>query len=345
MKILAIETSCDETAAAVVEGRRVLSQVTFSQILIHKDWGGVVPNLAKRAHEERIDDVIATALKKAKTTYDDIDYIAVTEGPGLAIALEVGITKAKELAQKYNKPLIPVNHMEGHIYSAFVQNSRGNPSSEFTFPYLVLLISGGHTEFVTFKDHLTYEIIGQKIDDAAGEALDKAARMLGFGYPGGAILEKLAKEVDNIDTYHFPRPMIHQDNLDFSFSGLKTSFYYFIKEMGEVERNNHIKELASSFQEAVIDTLIKKTQKAMTKTGIRKIIIGGGVSANRYLRLRMKRLCKEMDGEVLFPPYSYLSGDNASMIGVAAYYKAQHKDFIKDMDSFIRKPRLKLGEN
>ncbi|HLL60809.1 MAG TPA: tRNA (adenosine(37)-N6)-threonylcarbamoyltransferase complex transferase subunit TsaD [Candidatus Nitrosocosmicus sp.] len=343
MKILSIETSCDETAAAVTEGRKVLSQAIYSQVLIHKKWGGVVPNLAKRAHEEKIDPVIEESLKKAKITMSDIDYIAVTVGPGLAVALETGIRKAKELSIKFNKPIISINHMEGHIYSPFVQNSKGTPVIDFEFPYLVLLISGGHTEFVLFKDHMQYEIIGEKIDDAAGEALDKAARMLGLGYPGGSVLERLAKDVHNIDPYKFPRPMIHSENLNFSFSGLKTSFYYYLKQLSDEEKNDKIKELASSFQEAVFDTLLIKTEKAIKQTGINKLIVGGGVSSNLYLRSRLRTLMKKNNGNVLFPSFKYLSGDNAAMIGVAAYYKAERNMFVNDIDSFQRIPRLRLG--
>ena len=206
--VLAIDTSCDETAAAVVQGRRILGNAIYSQILSHKQWGGVVPSLAKRAHEERIDFIVDEALKRAKVTPAEIDAFAATQGPGLAIALEVGIKKAKELAARYNKPLVAVNHMEGHIYSVFAQNRNGNPERDFTFPYLALLVSGGHTEFVTFTGHGQFERIGHKVDDAAGEALDKAGRMLGLGYPAGAAIERLAKEVDNVDVYTFPRPML-----------------------------------------------------------------------------------------------------------------------------------------
>ncbi|MBI5127658.1 tRNA (adenosine(37)-N6)-threonylcarbamoyltransferase complex transferase subunit TsaD [Candidatus Roizmanbacteria bacterium] len=333
MKILSIDTSCDETAAAVVEGRRVLSNVIYSQILIHKKWGGVVPSLAKRAHEERIDLVIDEALKKNK-----IDYIAVTQGPGLAVALEVGIKKAKELAEKYDKKLISVNHLEGHIYSPFVQNSRGNPVREFHFPYLALVISGGHTEFVIFKNHLDYEIIGATLDDAAGEAIDKAAKLLNLGYPGGPVIEKLAGDVKNIDSYRFPRPMLKSNDLNFSFSGLKTSFYYFLKK----NHNEPIKELASSFQEAVFDTIIKKTEKAIKKSGINRLIVGGGVIANLRLRQLFRNLTNQYQGEVLFPAYKYLSGDNAAMIGVVASYKAERKIFVENEEELDRIPRFSL---
>ena len=370
MNILAIDTSCDETSAAVTDGRRILSNVIYSQVLLHKKWGGVVPSIAKRAHEERIDFVIQTALVKLRRLpkilsqvsknfdnrlYDEVDAIAVTQGPGLAVALEVGIRKAKELAKKYNKKLISVNHLEGHIYSAFVQNSQGNPKRDIKFPYLALIISGGHTEFVIFKNQLEYKIIGQTLDDAAGEALDKAAKLLGLGYPGGPVLERLSKEVENIDSHNFPRPMLKSKDLNFSFSGLKTSFYYFLKkgktsETGSVEKrsgktepvNNSLAGLASSFQEAVFDTLIKKTEMAIKQTGINRLVIGGGVIANLRLRNLIRSLVKKYHGEALFPSYKYLTGDNAAMIGVVAGYKADKKLFVKDVAELDRIPRMSL---
>jgi len=343
MKILAIDTSCDETAAAIVDGRKVLSNVIYSQILIHKKWGGVVPSLAKRAHEERIDLVVNECLKKSKIQdlRSRIDYIAVTAGPGLAVALEVGIKKAKELAEKYNKKLIAVNHLEGHIYSPFVQNSKGNPKREFKFPYLALIVSGGHTELVILKNHLQYEVIGQAIDDASGEALDKAAKMLGLGYPGGPVIERLANSVGNKDFYGFPRPMIKSKDLKFSFSGLKTSFYYYINKLKPEEKVSRVKELVSSFQEAVFDTIVKKTDRAITQTGINRLVVGGGVAANLYLRKKLRKLVKKHKGEVIFPPFQYLTGDNAAMIGVAAFYKAQKKIFA-DAQTLDRQPRMIL---
>lgn len=371
MKILAIDTSCDETAAAVTEGRKVLSSVIYSQVLVHKNWGGVVPSLAKRAHEERIDYVIEEALRKlsllnknflvselaspkgrAQTStyrensiehnFSQIDYIAVTQGPGLAIALEVGIKKAKELSEKYKKPLIAINHMEGHIYSSFVQNSKGNPSYDFAFPYLALLVSGSHTELVLFKDHVSYEVIGRSVDDAGGEAIDKAARMIGFGYPGGPTLERLAVEVKNKDFYTFPRPMEYTKDLNFSFSGLKTAFFYYIRKLSVEEKNKHLKDLASSYQEAVFDCLIIKTEKAMKQTGIKNLVVGGGVIANKRLRNLLRALVKKHGGSVLFPPYPYLTGDNAAMIGVAAHFKAEKGMFVKDFSTLDRIPRLSL---
>ncbi|MEK7523116.1 MAG: tRNA (adenosine(37)-N6)-threonylcarbamoyltransferase complex transferase subunit TsaD [Patescibacteria group bacterium] len=344
MHILAIDTSCDETSVAITDGRRVLSNVIYSQVLLHKKWGGVVPSIAKRAHEERIDFIVERACHPRgggdPDLFDSVDYIAVTQGPGLAVALEVGIKKAKELAKQYNKKLIAVNHLEGHIYSAFVENSQGNPKRDFKFPYLTLIISGGHTEFVIFKNHLEYKIIGQTLDDAAGEALDKAAKLLRLGYPGGPVLERLAYEVGNVDSHNFPRPMLKSKDLNFSFSGLKTSFYYFLKK--NPDQTAKMKFLASSFQEAVFDTLIKKTEMAIKQTGINSLIIGGGVIANKRLRNLMRSLVKKYQGEVLFPTYKYLTGDNAAMIGVVAGFKAGKDLFVKDIDELDRIPRWSL---
>ncbi len=337
MKILAIDTSCDETAAAITEERKVLSNVIYSQILLHQKWGGVVPSIAKRAHEERIDFVINKAIKQFK-----INAIAVTQGPGLAVALEVGIKKAKELTKKLKVKLIAVNHIEGHLYSPFVQNKKGNPKIDFQFPYLGLVVSGGHTELVIFKDHLNYEVIGSTLDDAAGEALDKAGKLLGLGYPAGPVIEKLSLQVKNQDLYKFPRPMINSKDFNFSFSGLKTAFYYFLKKIPENKITKNLNYLASSFQNAVFDTLMKKTEKAIKYTGIKKVIVVGGVSANMDLRKRFRSLLKKINGEVLFPSYKYLSGDNAAMIGVVAYYKAKKNLYVENFDLIDRIPRMKL---
>jgi N6-L-threonylcarbamoyladenine synthase len=343
MLILAIDTSCDETSVAVTDGRRILANEIYSQILIHKKWGGVVPSLAKRAHEERIDWVIEEAFKKLKikNLKLKINHIAVTYGPGLAVALEVGIAKAKELAKKYNKKIIAVNHMEGHIYSCFAQNRNGNPKGEFSFPYLVLLVSGGHTELVIFKNHLDYQIIGETIDDAGGEALDKAAKMLGLGYPGGPVIERLAK-IGNPNYHKFPRPLIRSKDLNFSFSGLKTSFFYFIKNLKEEQRIKNLNNLVSSYQEAVFDSLLYKLKLAIKETGIKNILAAGGVLANLYLRKRIRQLVKKYQGQVLFPLFKNLYGDNAAMIGIAAYYKAEKGIFVKDWKKLDRVPRLSL---
>ena len=385
MLILAIETSADETAAAVTEGRRVLANVIYSQILLHKKWGGIYPSLAKRAHEEKINWVIEECLIRLlrnqnllaselasrqkvgpvalRSTSESegslrhslaqtstrrvnlaalgmnlVDNVAVTQGPGLAVALEVGISKAKELAKKYNKKLIAVNHLEGHIYSCFAQNNKGNPSRDFNFPYLALIVSGGHTEIVLFRNHVDYKVLGETRDDAAGEALDKAAKMLGLGYPGGPVIERLAREVQNEDFHNFPRPMINSKNLDFSFSGLKTSFYYFLKEKPQVI---NLRELASSFQNAIYDVIVAKINLAIKQTKVNRLVVGGGVIANLYLRRLLRDLLEKHKGEVHFPPFKYLTGDNAAMIGVAAYFKARKKLFSKSQE-LDRIPRLNL---
>lgn len=342
MKILAIDTSCDETSVAVTDGRKVISNVVYSQVILHKEFGGVMPSVAKRAHQERIDWVVNEALQRPKLNMEHIGAIAVTRGPGLAIALEVGISKAIQLAQEWHKPLLAINHMEGHIYSSFVQNSHGNPAREIVFPYLVLLVSGGHTELVHFTNHLTYQIVGETLDDAAGEALDKAARMLGFGYPGGPIIERLAAEVNNEDKYHFTRPMLRSENLDFSFSGLKTAFLYFMRKMSEDDKQKELRYLASSFQEAVFQTLIFKTEKAIKQVGTSKILLGGGVAVNQRLRQLVKNKAKEYNGQVHFPTYKYLNFDNAAMIGVAAHYRAQQLQFVKNFSDMDRIPRWSL---
>lgn len=343
MNILAIDTSADETSVAVVCGRKVLSHIEYSQILTHREWGGIVPSIAKRAHEERIDWVVEETMRKFGASFSEIDAVAVTCGPGLAIALEVGIRKAKELAKTHNKKLITVNHMEGHIYSCFAQNSEGNPDIKIAYPFLSLLISGGHTELVEVKNDLEYTVVGETHDDAAGEALDKAARLLGLGYPGGPPIERLAQEVGNEDRYLFPRPMIQTKEVEFSFSGLKTSFYYFLEKMDSDEKTKEIRYLASSFQEAVIDTLLKKTELAMHKTEIVRLAVGGGVSANHRLRVKLRALVKKHGGTVSFPPYPYLTGDNAAMIGIVAGFKAKKNIFVTDIDSVDRVPRLSLS--
>ena len=262
--------------------------------------------------------------------------------------------------------MIAVNHLEGHIYSSFVQNSKGNPKRDFRFPYLALIVSGGHTEIALFKNHIDYLVLGETRDDAAGEALDKAAKMLGLGYPGGPAIERLAAEVDNKDFYHFPRPMIASKSLDFSFSGLKTSLFYFLNShviarskatkqsqkeiatprlLGARDDKNivlDIRQLASSFQEAVFETLMVKTELAIKKTGINRLVVGGGVIANLHLRKLLRNLLIKHNGEVYLPPFKYLSGDNAVMIGVAAYYKAKKDLYVKNLN-LDRIPRLSLS--
>jgi len=379
MKILAIDTSADETSVAITEDFRVLSSTISSQISAHAKWGGIVPSIARLAHEERIDAVVNETLRKAQLSQGEplkpcfacavpdwstpstaqnrflagakissnpvaIDAVAVTYGPGLSIALEVGIKKAKQLATAWGKRLIAVNHMEGHMYSPYISNSKGNPKREVIYPFLSLLISGGHTQIFIVTGNGQFGMIGQSVDDAAGEALDKAAKMLGLGYPGGQIIERLSLEVQNIDKYNFPRPMIHNDDCMMSFSGLKTHLYYFLKgQKGQtVDINNDLQYLASSFQEAVFGSVISKLSKAVKDTGVATIAVGGGVSINKRLRYLVRKLAKQYHGQALFPPYNYLCGDNASMIGIAAHLQALRADYVTDFDSLDRVPRLKL---
>jgi N6-L-threonylcarbamoyladenine synthase len=336
MKILSIDTSCDETSVAVTDGNKILSNVVSSQIAIHKEWGGVVPALAKKAHQDNIDVVVAEALV---VPWEDIGAIAVTQGPGLSVALQVGIAKAKELATKYNKKLIAVNHLNGHIYSCFAQ--KDDRKIQFNFPYLVLIVSGGHTSLVLFKNHLDCEVIGETLDDAAGEALDKAIKMLGLGYPGGALVEKLAKTGDK--NYHkFPRPMRASKDLNFSFAGLKTSLYYFLKTLTPEEIQKNLNNICASYQAAIFDTLQIKLKKAMDQTGVKNILLVGGVSANETLRNNLSELVKINNGEILFPADKTLYGDNAAMIGIAANYYAQQNKFVENFEELIRIPRMEL---
>ncbi len=331
MKILSIDTSCDETAAAVTDNDVILSNITFSQILMHEKFGGVVPDIARRNHEERIDGVVAKALKSARTKIEDIDAIAVTFGPGLAIALGVGINKAKELAKLYKKPLIPVNHMEGHTYACYAKNSKGKPERDILFPALVLLVSGAHTELVYMKKHNSYEVLGKTRDDAAGEALDKAARIIlnEHIYPGGSVIERLALK-GNENFLPLPIPMKQSKDLDFSYSGIKTALLYAVQEMGDKERSAHMSDLAASFQKSVFSSIAIKVRAALDKYKICSVLVGGGVGANEYLRNIVRIEAKKHKTPVYFPYTKKLYGDNAAMIGVAAFYKgldAQAKDF------------------
>jgi len=348
MPILAIDTSCDETSVAITNGTRVLSNKISSQIEIHKKWGGVVPGIARTMHEENIDFVIKEALQGAKIKMEDIDAVAVTYGPGLAIALGVGINKAKELGEKYGKPLIGINHMEGHIYSALAQNAMGNPKIEYAFPLLCLLVSGGHTELVLMEDHGKYKIIGRTLDDAVGEAYDKVARMLLLGYPGGPIIEELA-EGGNPDAFPFPIPMTKTRTTDFSYSGLKTSVLYltkkvFTEDMTKPERQKITKDVAASFQKAAIESLIIKTQIALEDLSneyeIKDIILAGGVSANNALRKEFRKVFGK-EYRIHYPTSKKLYGDNAGMIGVAAHHHLVKKDFTKPED-LERNPNLSL---
>ncbi len=356
--ILAIETSCDETSAAVTAGRRVLSNVIWSQIDIHQPWGGVVPNLARQAHQDRINQVVEKAISQAETNrkrfnlnlpkidQSNIDAVAVTQGPGLAIALEVGIGKAKELALKFNKPLISVNHMEGHFLSSFSLNAKGSGPFSRTkpkFPILGLLISGGHTQLVLMKDFGDYLLLGQTLDDAAGEAFDKVAKMLGLGYPGGPIIEELAKE-GNANKYKLPIPMARHQSLNFSFSGLKTACLYKIRDIPDKNKDKQfLQDFAASFQKALIKSITINLKKAIKKTHPNQILLGGGVINNLALRQKIRKTAKEFNLPVFIPYSDKLFSDNAAMIGVAGYYMAKENKFVKDLRALDRQPNINFS--
>lgn len=371
MKILAIETSCDETAVSIIEKRgsvfTVLSNIVSSQAKLHAVFGGVVPNLANREHQKNLVPVLIAALKEAKLYQSQkknasttsilqcievlaretelakyfssiiqlakpaIDTIAVTEGPGLEPALWVGINFAKALAVLWNKPLIPINHMEGHIFSALIKPEQKRISNSkfliskksgvprrytlyaIRYPAVALLVSGGHTELIRIKKLGRYSIIGETLDDAAGEAFDKVAKMLGLGYPGGPAISKIAERGD-ADAIVFPRPMINAQNFNFSFSGLKTAVLYHLRDHPHTKKS----DVAASFQQAAIDVLVAKTMRAIKKADARTLIVGGGVAANKQLRMRLQDACS--NSVALFLPDASLTGDNALMIALAAFF-------------------------
>jgi len=336
MYILGIETSCDDTCAAVLKDSQILSNIISSQIDLHKEWGGVVPDIAKRAHQARIMPVIETALKRAKIKIEDIDLIAVTKGPGLAIALGVGVKTAKELAKKYNKKIVAVNHVEGHMMANFLTNSNGLPLRPFIFPALTLTVSGGHTKIILINKIGDYEVIGETLDDAAGEALDKSAKLLGLGYPGGPVIERLAQKGDST-FLKLPTPIADKKILDYSFSGLKTAFYYQIRDWPKTKINEHLADLAASFQTAVFDTLLRKFALAVEKYNPSCLLISGGVAANLTLRKRMRAMAKKYNLPVYLPFKKELNTDNAAMIALAGFYQSQRGDFANpdtfDIDS------------
>lgn len=332
--ILAIESSCDETAAAVVRnGREVLSNVISSQIELHKLFGGVVPEIASRKHIEKINQVIDEALETAQVTFDDIDAIAVTYGPGLVGALLVGVAQAKALAFALNKPLVGVHHIEGHISANYIENKDLEP------PFLCLVASGGHSHLVLVKDYGKYEIIGRTRDDAAGEAFDKVARAIGLGYPGGPKIDKLSKE-GNSYAIKFPRAKIADSPDDFSFSGLKSAVLNYLNqcEMKNIEVNKA--DVAASFQEAVIDVLTTHSIDVAKRYGIDKFAIAGGVASNSSLRNRMEKACQE-NNIAFYHPSPILCTDNAAMIGAAGYY--DYMRGIRDGWDLNAIPNLKIG--
>ena len=314
MKILAIESSCDETAASVVEdGRNILSNVVASQVAEHKIYGGVVPEIASRRHAEAISGVVEKALEDAGCTLDDLDAVAVTYAPGLIGALLVGVNYAKGLAYAKNLPLIPVHHLRSHIAANYITHQELKP------PFFCLVVSGGNTMMVEVKDYTDFNVIGRTRDDAAGEALDKAARTMGIPYPGGLNMDKLAKDGDNT-AYKFPTPKVEGCPYDFSFSGLKTSVINTIHNATQKGIEINKADLGASFMKAVSNCLIKNTEKAMEDTGHTTLVLAGGVSANSVLRADVIELCKKHNWKLYLPELS-LCGDNAVMVGSQGYYE------------------------
>ncbi|MGM0444781.1 MAG: tRNA (adenosine(37)-N6)-threonylcarbamoyltransferase complex transferase subunit TsaD [Bacillota bacterium] len=333
IKILAIETSCDETAAAVSEdGLNILSSVVASQIDWHKKYGGVVPEIASRKHMEFITPVVEKAVEESNLKLKDIDAIAATYGPGLVGSLLVGLSYAKALSLALDKPFIGVNHIAGHIYANFISKE------DIKSPIVCLTVSGGHTDLLYFKEYGDYEILGRTKDDAAGEAFDKIARYLGLGYPGGPVIEQKAKD-GNEKAIDFPRPFIDKDNYDFSFSGLKTAVINYIHNQKQKNKELNINDIAASFQKAVIDILTDKTIKAALSKDAESVILSGGVAANKRFREVLKSSLKE-HGIPLYFPEMKLCTDNAAMISTVAYYQYLKKDFANhDLNA---DPNLKL---
>ncbi len=333
--ILAIESSCDETSAAVVKnGREVLSNIISSQISTHKLYGGVVPEIASRKHIEAIDSVIDAALYEADIKKEDIDAVAVTYGPGLVGALLVGLAEAKALAFALKKPLVPVHHIEGHIAANYIENKNWKP------PFICLVVSGGHTHLVHIKDYNNFDILGHTRDDAAGEAYDKVARVLGLPYPGGPQIDKLSKE-GNSEAVKFPRVVLEHNSYDFSFSGLKSAVLNYVNTAKMKNEEYKNADIAASFQQAVVDVLVEKAVRACKEFGLKKLALAGGVSANSHLRAEMQKVCNENNIEFNVPK-PVLCTDNAAMIGAAGYYEFLNGN-IADM-SLNAYPSLKLGE-
>ena len=334
MKILGIESSCDETACAVVEdGRKVLSNIVATSLEEHKLYGGVVPEIASRRHAESISGVVKEALEKADCTIDDIEAIAVTYAPGLIGALLVGVNFAKGLSFATGTPLVPVHHLRGHIASNYI-------SSDVKPPFLCLVVSGGHSHIVAVNDYTDFEIIGKTRDDAAGEALDKAGRTMGLAYPGGISIDKISKQ-GNENAFKFPHPRVTGSEYDFSFSGLKTSVINTVHNAKQKGEEINIPDLAASFQKRVVDCLIQNLEKAAIDKNFKKIVIAGGVSANSKLRREAEKLCQKHKWQLYLPELKYC-GDNAAMIGVAAYYDFIHGQ--RDGLDLNAVPNLKLGE-
>ncbi|MGN0364544.1 MAG: tRNA (adenosine(37)-N6)-threonylcarbamoyltransferase complex transferase subunit TsaD [Suilimivivens sp.] len=333
--ILAIESSCDETAAAVVKnGREVLSNVIYSQIALHTEYGGVVPEIASRKHIEKINQVIEQALVDAGRQLEDMTAIAVTYGPGLVGALLVGVSAAKAISFASGIPLVGVHHIEGHISANFIENKSLEP------PFICLVVSGGHSHLVVVRDYGEYEIIGRTRDDAAGEAFDKVARAIGLGYPGGPKIDKVSKE-GNPEAIHFPRAKVGDAEYDFSFSGLKSAVLNYLNSCQMKGEEINVADVAASFQKAVVDVLVEHSMDAVRKYDYKKFAIAGGVASNSSLRQAFEEACRKEGIEFYHPSPIYCT-DNAAMIGAAAYYEYQ-KGARHGFD-LNAVPNLKLGE-
>ncbi len=335
VRILAIESSCDETAAAVVvNGREVLSNIISSQIDIHTLYGGVVPEIASRKHIERINQVIREALAAAAVTLDDIDAVGVTYGPGLVGALLVGVAEAKAIAWARQLPLIGVHHIEGHISANYIEHKNLEP------PFGCLVVSGGHTHLVRVRDYGEYEILGRTCDDAAGEAFDKVARAIGLGYPGGPKIDRVSREGDPL-AIDFPRGKVRGSEYDFSFSGLKSAVLNYLNECRMKGTAVRTADVAASFQKAVVDVLVEHSMHAVEEYGFTEFAIAGGVASNSALRLAMEEACTKK-GIAFYRPSPVLCTDNAAMIGAAAYY--EYRKGIRSDYSLNAVPNLQLGE-
>ncbi len=332
--ILAIETSCDETSAAVVaNGQEIVSNIVSSQVDLHRKFGGVVPEIASRKHLELINPVISEALDGAQVLLNDVSAVAVTLGPGLVGALLIGVSTAKALAYAKNLPLVGINHLEGHIFANFLEHKNLKP------PFVCLIVSGGHTSLVFVKDLGDYEVLGETLDDAAGEAFDKIAGFLGLGYPGGPIIDNLAKE-GNAQAVSFPRAMIHTKNFDFSLSGLKTAVLNYVAHLKNENKQFNMADLCASFQAAIIDVLVSKSVRAAKEKGVDKLVLAGGVAANSGLRDQFKDICQK-EKLRLYYPSAALCTDNAAMIGCAGYYRFKIGERLS-LDSYPD-PNLKLN--
>lgn len=333
--ILAVESSCDETAAAVVKnGREILSNVIYSQIALHTPYGGVVPEIASRKHIEKINQVMERALTEAGVTLQDMTAIAVTYGPGLVGALLVGVSAAKGVSFASGLPLVGVHHIEGHISANYIENKALEP------PFICLVVSGGHSHLVMVKDYGVYEILGRTRDDAAGEAFDKVARAIGLGYPGGPKIDKAARE-GNPEAIAFPRAKVADSEYDFSFSGLKSAVLNYLNSCGMKGITISVPDVAASFQKAVVDVLVEHSMQAVETQGIRKFAIAGGVASNTALREAFEKVCA--DRQIAFyHPSSVFCTDNAAMIGTAAYY--EYLSGVRHGYDLNAVPNLRLGE-